>query len=131
MQWIEAGCASARPQPSTHVIARGPVESASASVDEQQFVNASGEVAADQVEVFHALGGGWDGAAQRAADLAKAAAESRHDGEPADGSAGAAGGTGGDNTRAADSAAPASKARQAHWHATLRTPRRVPGAATS
>jgi outer membrane protein, multidrug efflux system len=51
---------------------------------EQQLVNASGAVAADQVAVFYALGGGWDDAAQRAADQAKAAADSRHAGDSAD-----------------------------------------------
>lgn len=80
---------------------------------EQQFVNASGEVAADQVAVFYALGGGWDGAAQRAADLAKAAAESRHDGAPADGADGAAGGSGAAGSDSAGTASAAARARQA------------------
>lgn len=51
---------------------------------EQQFISAAGAVAVDQVAVFYALGGGWDDAAQRAADHAKAAAESRYNGARAD-----------------------------------------------
>ena len=54
---------------------------------EQQRVNSAGAVAADQVAVFYALGGGWDDAAQKAAEQAKAAAESRVEGASADASA--------------------------------------------
>jgi outer membrane protein, multidrug efflux system len=54
---------------------------------EQQRVNSAGAVSADQVAVFYALGGGWDDAAQKAAEQAKAAAESRVEGASADASA--------------------------------------------
>ncbi|WP_448679119.1 efflux transporter outer membrane subunit [Pseudomonas nicosulfuronedens] len=41
---------------------------------EQKRVDLAGQVAARQIAVFQALGGGWDGAAQVAAEQAKAAA---------------------------------------------------------
>jgi outer membrane protein, multidrug efflux system len=51
---------------------------------QEDLVNSAGVVSADQIAIFLALGGGWDDAAQRAADQARAAAESRQSGAGVD-----------------------------------------------